>query len=80
MVSGEAAYAGSWAVVRLCPLCRDVAAGILARAFRGDLAPTEAELAKPEGRSYESAEELLARSKAQPPADTKGKRRSTVRA
>jgi type I restriction enzyme S subunit len=34
---------------------------ILAKAFRGELVPTEAELAKSEGRSFESAEELLTR-------------------
>lgn len=34
---------------------------ILAKAFRGELVPTEAELARREGRSYESAAELLAR-------------------
>jgi type I restriction enzyme, S subunit len=33
---------------------------ILAKAFRGELVPTEYELAKAEGRSFESAEELLA--------------------
>ena len=32
---------------------------ILAKAFRGDLVPTEAELAEAEGRSFESAEGLL---------------------
>ena len=37
---------------------------ILAKAFRGELVPTEAELARREGRSYESASELLARIKA----------------
>lgn len=36
---------------------------LLARAFRGDLVPTEAELARAEGRSYESAEDLLKRSR-----------------
>jgi len=36
---------------------------ILAKAFRGELVPTEAELARREGRSYESASELLARNK-----------------
>lgn len=35
----------------------------LAKAFRGDLVPTEAELARREGRSYELASELLARLK-----------------
>jgi type I restriction enzyme S subunit len=36
---------------------------ILAKAFRGELVSTEAELARREGRSYESASELLARIK-----------------
>jgi type I restriction enzyme S subunit len=34
---------------------------ILSKAFRGELVPTEFELAKAEGRSFESAEELLER-------------------
>jgi type I restriction enzyme S subunit len=34
---------------------------ILATAFRGELVPTEAELALTEGRDYETAEQLLAR-------------------
>jgi type I restriction enzyme S subunit len=34
---------------------------VLAKAFRGELVPTEAELAKREDRPYESAEELLQR-------------------
>jgi type I restriction enzyme S subunit len=34
---------------------------ILAKAFRGELVPTEAELAETEGRSFESADELLGR-------------------
>lgn len=34
---------------------------VLAQAFRGELVVTEAELARREGRSYETAEELLAR-------------------
>jgi type I restriction enzyme S subunit len=34
---------------------------ILAKAFRGGLVPTEAELAAREGRTYESAEQLLQR-------------------
>ena len=37
---------------------------ILAKAFRGELVPTEAELARREARPYESASELLARIKA----------------
>ncbi|MCW8129984.1 MAG: restriction endonuclease subunit S [Planctomycetota bacterium] len=43
---------------------------ILARAFRGELVPTEAELARREGRSYEPASELLKRIQA---ARTEGK-------
>jgi type I restriction enzyme S subunit len=39
--------------------------GILAKAFRGELVPTEAELARLEHRPYESASELLARIKAE---------------
>ena len=38
---------------------------ILAKAFRGELVPTEAELARCAGRSYESAPTLLARIKAE---------------
>ena len=38
---------------------------ILAKAFRGELVPTEAELARREGRSYEPASDLLARIKSQ---------------
>jgi type I restriction enzyme S subunit len=34
---------------------------ILAKAFRGELVPTEAELARQEGRDYEPASVLLAR-------------------
>jgi plasmid stability protein len=38
---------------------------ILAKAFRGELVPTEAELARREGRSYEPAPELMARIRAE---------------
>lgn len=38
---------------------------ILAKAFRGELVPTEHELAAREGRDYESAEQLLARLRAE---------------
>jgi len=38
-----------------------VSRAILAKAFRGELVPTEFELAKAEGRSFEPAEELLER-------------------
>jgi len=37
----------------------------LAKAFWGELVPTEAELARREGRSFESASELLARIKSE---------------
>jgi type I restriction enzyme S subunit len=40
---------------------KGITQAILAKAFRGELVPTEAELAKAEGRSFESAEELLKR-------------------
>lgn len=46
---------------------------ILKRAFEGRLVPTEHELAQAEGRSYETAEQLLARIKADADADTKPK-------
>jgi type I restriction enzyme S subunit len=38
---------------------------VLAKAFRGELVPTEAELTSREGRSYESASELLSRIKSE---------------
>jgi type I restriction enzyme S subunit len=38
---------------------------ILAKAFRGELVPTEAELARRERRSYESASKLLTRIKSE---------------
>lgn len=41
----------------------NVSEALLAKAFRGELVPTEAELARREGRTYESAQELLARTK-----------------
>jgi len=50
---------------------------ILARAFRGELVPTEADLAAAEGRDYETAEELLARIRdaSTEPADGRSRRR-----
>jgi len=42
----------------------DLTQSILAKAFRGELVPTEAELAEPEGREYETAAMLLDRIKA----------------
>lgn len=49
---------------------------ILAKAFRGELVPTEYELAKAEGRSFESAEELLERIKTNGKPKVGGKRRA----
>jgi type I restriction enzyme S subunit len=51
----EARYAGAKAQVD------KLTQSLLAKAFRGELVPTEAELARREGRSYESAADLLAR-------------------
>jgi len=51
---------------------------ILAKTFRGELVPTESELAEAEGRSYESAEELLERignNRHTTPKKAKGRRR-----
>ncbi|MBL8754879.1 MAG: restriction endonuclease subunit S [Planctomycetes bacterium] len=48
---------------------------ILCKAFAGELVPTEAELARAEGRDYETAEQLLERVRAQSEElTTKGKR------
>ncbi len=41
--------------------CERLRQAILARAFRGELVPTEDELARIEGRTYETASDLLAR-------------------
>ena len=38
---------------------------ILAKAFRGELVPTEAELARRDGRPYETASKLLAHIKSE---------------
>ncbi len=48
---------------------------LLAKAFRGELVPTEAELARQEGRAYESAEKLLARFSAVPEQPATGRKR-----
>ena len=45
---------------------------ILAKAFRGELVPTEAELARQEGRDYEPASVLLERIRAERSAETNG--------
>lgn len=46
---------------------------ILSKAFRGELVPTEAELARAEGRAYETAEEMLERVKASSDKEPAGK-------
>ena len=43
-----------------------VTQSVLAKAFRGELVPTEAELAETEGRDYETAAALLARIRREP--------------
>jgi hypothetical protein len=40
---------------------KSLPAAILAKAFAGELVPTEAELAREEGRTYETAQQMLAR-------------------
>ncbi len=52
-------------VVTVSKRAEKLTQAILAKAFRGELLPTEAELAKREGRSYEPASALLAKIKAQ---------------
>jgi type I restriction enzyme S subunit len=44
-----------------------LAQAVLAKAFRGELVPTEAELARRDGRTYEPAADLLARVRAERP-------------
>ena len=46
---------------------------ILAKAFRGELVPTEAELARREGRDYEPASMLLERIKREPEATNRSR-------
>jgi type I restriction enzyme S subunit len=48
---------------------------LLANAFRGELVPTEAELARQEERECESAEELLARLCSVPEEPATGRKR-----
>lgn len=50
-----------------------ISGSILNRAFSGQLVPTEAELAREEGRSYETADELLARVRAERAIDGEAK-------
>lgn len=56
---------------------------LLAKAFRGQLVPTEAELARQEGRPFETADDLLARIRetpveTRPKRSPRGRRRSTA--
>jgi type I restriction enzyme S subunit len=56
-----------------------VTQAILAKAFRGELVPTEAELARQEGRGYEPASVLLERIRAsRPETNAKPRRRRTT--
>jgi type I restriction enzyme S subunit len=50
-----------------------VTQAILSKAFRGELVPTEAELARREGRSFEPASKLLARIKSDARTELSGK-------
>jgi type I restriction enzyme S subunit len=52
-------------VIKATSRAENLAQAILAKAFRGDLVATEADLARREGRSYEPASALLARIRAQ---------------
>jgi type I restriction enzyme S subunit len=60
-----------------------LALAILAKAFRGELVPTEADLSRGEDRSYESATELLVRIRKEQPSpvetDRKGRMTSMAR-
>jgi type I restriction enzyme S subunit len=57
-----------------------IAAAVLAKAFRGELVPTEAELARREGREYEPASVLLERIRATRAQAPKATRRKKERA
>ena len=60
--------------------CNSLTQSILAKAFRGELVPTEAELARREGREYEPASVLLERIKKERESQPSGKReRKAVR-
>ena len=68
----------AWCIVIGDPVISALTQSILAKAFRGELVPTEAELARREGRDYEPASMLLERIKREPEATNrsrpKGKR------
>ncbi len=53
-----------------------VTQAVLAKAFQGELVPTEAELARQEGREYESAAALLARLAAETANGSKSRKRA----
>ncbi len=79
-------------IVGLLPVADDIAANVdratqradritqavLAKAFRGELVPTEADLAAAEGRTYETAEQLLARVRTEAESTSKPKAASTA--
>lgn len=73
-------------VNRAIEVAARVTSAVLAKAFRGELVPSEAELALAEGRDYETAEQLIARVRAGseatprvgPGAKTKRKRRANA--
>jgi type I restriction enzyme S subunit len=58
---------------------KSLAQSILAKAFRGELVPTEAELARREGREYEPASVLLERIKSQQDSPVEAKSKSPKR-
>jgi type I restriction enzyme, S subunit len=60
---------------RISDIVNKLSQAILSKAFRGELVPTEAELAEKEGRDYETAEQLLARIKAEREKQPKEKRK-----
>jgi len=62
-------------VVAAIPRAEKLTQAILAKAFRGDLVPTEAELARREGREYETGSELLARIRLKKSTDQRKKTR-----
>lgn len=71
-------------VYQVARIAEQLPQAILSKAFSGELAPTEAELARLEGRTYETAEELLKRVTALgselPPTHGKGRSKRTRKA
>ena len=60
--------------------CNNLTQSILAKAFRGELVPTEGELARREGRDYEPASVLLERIKSERASVDAGKKQRSKRA